>query len=117
MVRAGMVPELDLKTFPSRNDVLERSARGWCLPSGGYAGSWGRFDEHGRPLRAVSHFPSKAVAEALRAEFYRVPSSPVTRTYLNEVLESLMRLLAPLSREALEALADDEKLSVKWRRR
>jgi hypothetical protein len=37
--------------------------------------------------------------------------------YLNEVLRALMELPAPLSREALKTLADDKKLSVKWRRR
>jgi hypothetical protein len=68
-------------------------------------------------VRGVSFFPSEAGADALKAEFYRVPSSPATRTYLNEVLRALMELPAPLSREALKTLADDKKLSVKWRRR
>jgi hypothetical protein len=68
-------------------------------------------------VRAVSFFPSDAAAEALKGEFYRVPSSPATRTYLNEVLRALIQLPAPLSRKALTALADDTKLSVKWRRR
>lgn len=40
-------------------------------------------------VRAVSFFPSEAAAEALKAELYRIPSSPATRTYLNEVLQSL----------------------------
>lgn len=68
-------------------------------------------------VRAVSFFPSKEAAEALKGEFYRVPSSPATRTYLNEVLRSLTGFPAHLSREALEALAGDKRLSVKWRRR
>lgn len=68
-------------------------------------------------VRAVSFYPSKEAAEALKGEFYRVPSSPATRTYLNEVLQSLMRLPAHLSCDALEALAGDKRLSVKWRRR
>jgi hypothetical protein len=68
-------------------------------------------------VRAVSFWPSQAAADALKAEFYRVPSSPATRTYLNAVLRALMDLPAPLSLEALQTLADDTKLSVKWRRR
>ena len=68
-------------------------------------------------VRAVSFFPSEAAADALKAEFYRVPSSPASRTYLNEVLRALMELPAPLSREALKTLAHDKKLSVKWWRR
>jgi hypothetical protein len=68
-------------------------------------------------VRAVSSFPSRAAAEALKGELYRVPSTPATRTYLNEVLRSLMRLPSNLSREALETLACDKTLSVKWRRR
>lgn len=68
-------------------------------------------------VRAISFFPSVAAADALKAEFYRVPSSPATRTYLNEVLRALTGLPAPLARGALMALADDKKLSVKWRRR
>lgn len=68
-------------------------------------------------VRAVSFFPSEAAAEALKAEFYRVPSSPATRTYLNEMLQALMKLPAALSRAAIQSLADDKKLSVKWRRR
>ncbi len=55
-------------------------------------------------VRAVSLFPSEAAADALKAEFYRVPSSPATRTYLNEVLRALMVLPVPLSREALRTL-------------
>ena len=68
-------------------------------------------------VRAVSFFPSEAAADALKAEFHRVPSSPATRTYLNEVLRALMGLPAPLARDALKALADDKEQSVKWRRR
>lgn len=68
-------------------------------------------------VRAVSCFPSEAAAEALKAEFYRVPSSPATRTYLNEVLRALTQLPAPLARSALQALVEDKTLSVKWRRR
>ena len=68
-------------------------------------------------VRAVSFFPSEAAADALKAEFYRVPSSPATRTYLNKVLRALIQLPAPLSRKALISLAEEKKLSVKWRRR
>jgi len=68
-------------------------------------------------VRALACFPSPAAAEALKAEFYRVPSSPATRTYLNEVLRALTRLPEPLSHKALTALANDQKLSVKWRHR
>jgi hypothetical protein len=68
-------------------------------------------------VRAVSFFPSEAAADALKAEFHRVQSSPGTRTYLNEVLRALTQLPEPLSRKALAALADDKTLSVKWRRR
>lgn len=133
------MPELDLRTFPI--DSILRQAVGVDVAVAGEA--WnvlGVMAGHGRPeagifllglmrvhgqdltrmavlVRAVSFFPSEAAAEALKAEFYRVPSSPATRTYLNEVLQSLMRLPPPLSREALEALAEDKQLSVKWRRR
>lgn len=58
-------------------------------------------------VRAVSFFPSEAAAETLRAEFYRVPSSPATRTYPNEVLQAITQLPEPLSRKALTALAGD----------
>ena len=68
-------------------------------------------------VRAVSFFPSEAAADALKAEFYRVRSSPTTRTYLNHVLRALLDLPAPLARGAIKTLADDKKLSVKWRRR
>lgn len=68
-------------------------------------------------VRAVSFFPSEAAADVLKGEFYRVRSSPATRTSLNEVLRALMALPVPLSREALTTVADDKKLSVKWRRR
>ncbi len=139
MVRARTVPELDPRTFPidpilrQAVDVdVERASAAWM-----FLGTMARNDRpeagifllglmrvHGGDLtrmavlvRAVSLFPSEAAAEALRAEFYRVPSSPATRTYLNEVLRSLMQLPAPLSREALQTLAYDKKLSAKWRRR
>ena len=68
-------------------------------------------------VRAVSSFPSRAAAEALKGEFYRVASTPATRTYLNEVLRSLTQLPSHLSCEALETLACDNNLSGKWRRR
>jgi hypothetical protein len=67
-------------------------------------------------VRAASFVPSEAAADALKGE-YRVPSSPATRTYLNEVLRSLSRLPAPLARQALRTLADDDRLSLQWRRR
>jgi hypothetical protein len=130
---------LDLRSFPI--DPILRQAVGSDLDKAGEA--WkllGAMASHDRPeagvfllgllrvhegdlarmavlVRAVSFFPSAAAAEALKGEFYRVPSSPATRTYLNEVLQSLMRLPAHLSYEALEALACDKRLSVKWRRR
>ncbi|MGH7151441.1 MAG: hypothetical protein ACREIU_12125 [Planctomycetota bacterium] len=68
-------------------------------------------------VRAVSDLRSEAAAEALKAEFRRVRSSPATRTYLGEVLLALRRLPPPLASEALAALAVDRTLSVKWRRR
>lgn len=137
MVRGRMAPEFDPGTFPIepilRQAVslhVDRAAAAWNL-----LGTMARNDRpeagifllglmrvHGRDLtrmatlaRAVSFFPSEAAAEALKAEFYRVPSSPATRTYLNEVLRALSQLPAPSSREALMSLADDKKLSVKWR--
>lgn len=131
--------EFDLKTFPidpifrqAVDENLERARDAWTS-LGAIAGTGrpeagifllGLMRVHGSDLasmtilvRAVSSFPSQAAAEALKAEFYRVPSSPATRTYLNEVLRSLLRLPAPLAREALETLACDTKLSAKWRRR
>ncbi len=134
-----MVPGLDPRTFPIdpilRQAVgvdVERASAAWKF-LGTMAGNdrpeagiflLGLMRVHRDDLtrmavlvRAVSFFPSEAAAEALMAEFYRVPSSPATRTYLNEVLRSLMQLSAPLSREALRTLAYDKKLSVKWRRR
>jgi len=68
-------------------------------------------------LQAVSLIPSEAAAEALKAEFYRVPSSPSTRSYLNEVLRALKRLPPELAGDALRNLASDATLSLKWRRR
>lgn len=139
MVRARVVQEFDPRTFPIepilRQAVsldADRASAAWRL-----LGTMARNDRpeagifllglmrvHGGDLtrmatlvRAVSFFPSEAAAEALKAEFYRVPSSPATRTYLNEVLRALIQLPAPLSRKALTSLADDKKLSVKWRRR
>ena len=134
-----MVPELDPRTFPidpilrQAVDVdVERASAAWT-----FLGMMARNDRpeagifllglmrvHGGDLmrmadlvRAVSLFPSEAAAEALKAEFYRVPSSPATRTYLNEVLRSLSQLPTPLAREALQTLTDDRKLNLKWRRR
>lgn len=139
MVRARVVQEFDPRTFPIEPILrqaigvdVERASAAWRL-----LGTMARNDRpeagifllglmrvHGGDLtrmaglvRAISFFPSEAAAEALKAEFYRVPSSPATRSYLNEVLRSLMQLPAPLSRETLKTLADDKKLSVKWRRR
>ncbi len=66
---------------------------------------------------AVSWFPSEAAAEALKAEFHRVPSSPSTRTYLNRVLSALRRLSPDLAVQALVSLAADRKLSPRWRRK
>jgi len=68
-------------------------------------------------VREVACFASVAAAGALQDEFHRVPSSPATRTYLYEVLRALTKLPPPLARDALRTLADDERLSVKWRRR
>lgn len=133
-----MVPEFDPRTFPI-GPILrqavgvdgERASEAWKFlgtmandrPEAGIF-LLGLMRVHGGDLtrmavlvRAISLFPSEAAAEALKAEFYRVPSSPATRSYLNEVLRSLMQLPTPLSREALRTLADDKKLSVKWRRR
>jgi len=139
MVRARMVPEFDPSTFPIEPILRQavsldvgRASDAWSLlgtmarnerPEAGIF-LLGLMRVHGGDLtrmavlvRAVSFFPSEAAADALKAEFYRVPSLPATRTYLNEVLRALMQLPAPLSREALKTLADDKKLSVKWRRR
>ena len=111
MVRGRMAPEFDSRTFPIepilRQAVsldADRARDAWTL-----LGTMARNDRpeagifllglmrvHGGDLtrmatlvRAVSFFPSEAAAEALKAEFYRVPSSPATRTYLNEVLAQL----------------------------
>ena len=139
MVRARMVPEFDPSTFPIEPILRQavsldvgRASDAWSLlgtmasnqrPVAGIF-LLGLMRVHGGDLarmavlvRAVSFSRSEAAADALKAEFYRVPSSPATRTYLNEVLRALMQLPAPLSREALKTLADDKKLSVKWRRR
>jgi hypothetical protein len=59
-------------------------------------------------VRAVSFLPSEAATEALKAEFYRVPSSPATWTYLNEVLRAAHPASSALSHKALTTLADDE---------
>ena len=138
MGRARTVPEFDLRTFP-----IEPILRQAVSPDVGRASdAWNLLGTMARErqeagvfllglmqihrgdltrmtvlVRAVSFFPSEAAADALKAEFHRVPSSPATRTYLNEVLRALMGLPAPLARDALKALADDKKLSVKWRRR
>jgi hypothetical protein len=137
MVRA--IPELDPRTFPIEPLLRQAVTLDVARASDAWA-FLGTMARHDRPeagifllglmrvygddltrmtalVRAVSLFPSEAAAEALKAEFYRVPSSPATRTYLNEVLRALMRLPQPLSGEALKTLADDNKLSVKWRRR
>jgi hypothetical protein len=134
-----MLPEFDPKTFPIEPVLRQavsldvgRASSAWNLlgtmarnerPEAGIF-LLGLMRVHGSDLtrmavlvRAVSFFPSEAAADALKAEFYRVRSSPATRTYLNQVLRALMDLPVPLSREALNTLADDEKLSVKWRRR
>jgi len=139
MARTRMLPEIDPGTFPIapilRQAVdadLERASGAWTFlgmmaandrPEAGIF-LLGLMRVHGGDLtrmavlvRAVSFFPSRAAAEALKAEFYRVPSSPATRTYLNEVLRVLSRLPTPVAREALQTLADDTKLSLKWRRR
>ena len=132
------MPEFDLRTFP-----IEPILRQAISPDVGRAGDgWNLLGTMARErqeagvfllglmqihrgdltrmtvlVRAVSFFPSEAAADALKAEFHRVPSSPATRTYLNEVLRALMGLPAPLARDALKALADDKEQSVKWRRR
>ena len=138
MVRARMVSEFDPSTFPIE-PILRQAV---SLDVGRASDAWNLLGTMARErqeagvfllglmqihrgdltrmtvlVRAVSFFPSEAAADALKAEFHRVPSSPATRTYLNEVLRALTGLPAPLSREALKALADDNKLSVKWRRR
>ena len=139
MGRARVVPELDPRTFPidpilrQAVDVdVERASPAWTflgMMASNHRPEAGIFllglmrvhrDDLTRMavlVRAVSFVPSEAAAEALKAEFYRVPSSPATRTYLNEVLRALRQLPAPLARAALQTLADDKKLSVKWRRR
>ncbi len=73
-----------------------------------------QFDPRSFPIDSILR---QAAAQALRAEFHRVPSAPATRSYLNEVLRSITQLPAPLARQALKTLADDKKLSVRWRRR
>ena len=139
MTQLRTILELDPKTFPiapvfrqAADGDVEHARAAWDFlgmiahsgrPEAGIF-LLGLMRVHGRDLssmtilvRAVALFPSPAAAEALKAEFHRVPSSPATRTYLNEVLRSLIRLPVPLAREALEALSEDKKLSVKWRRR
>ncbi len=134
-----MMPEFDPRTFPIEPILRQavsldvgRASDAWNLlgtmarnerPEAGIF-LLGLMLVHGADLtrmavlvRAVSFFPSEAAADALKAEFYRVRSSPATRTYLNQVLRALMDLPVPLSREALKNLADDAKLNVKWRRR
>jgi len=139
MRRARMVPEFDLRTFPI--DSILRQAVGLDVDRAKDAWSvLATMAGHDRPeagifllglmrlhegdltrmailVRAVASFPSSAAAEVLKAEFYRVPSSPATRTYLNEVLRALTLLPEPLSHQALTALANDQTLSVKWRHR
>ncbi len=134
-----MVPELDPRTFPIEPilrqavDVnIERARAAWTFlgmmarndrPEAGIfllglmRVQGGDLTRMADLVRAVSLVPSEAAAEALKAEFYRVPSSPATRTYLNEVLRSLSRLPTPVARDAFQTLADDKKLSPKWRRR
>ncbi len=68
-------------------------------------------------VQPIPSFPSEAAGDASKGGFYRAPSSPAARSYLNEVLRSLLQLPASLSRNALQTLADDKKLSVKWRPR
>jgi len=139
MGRARAAPAIDLKTFPidpilrqAVSPDLQRAREAWRFlgataahdrPEAGIF-LLGLMRVHEGDLKrmavlvdAISLFPSEAAAEALKGEFYRVPSSPASRTYLNEVLRALMRLAPPLSQGALETLADDKKLSVRWRRR
>jgi hypothetical protein len=114
-----MMPEVDLRTFPIEpilrqavSDDVGRARDAWNV-LGAMAGNerpeagiflLGLMRVHGADLtqmailvRAVSLFPSAAAADALKVEFYRVPSSPATRTYLSEVLRALTRLPAFLS--------------------
>ncbi|MCI0588337.1 MAG: hypothetical protein L0323_16015 [Planctomycetes bacterium] len=130
---------LDLRTLPldpllrqAVGDDPEKSADAWRL--------LGTLAAHDRPeagtfliglmqvhrndlarmgvlVSAVSRIPSEAAAEALKAEFLRVRSTPATRSHLGEVLRAIERLPARLASEALFDLAEDERLSVKWRRR
>lgn len=139
MVRARRLPEFDPGTFPIE-PILRQAV---SLDAGRARDAWnllGTMSRSERPeagifllglmrvhandltrmailVRAVSFFPSEAAADALKAEFHRVASSPATRTYLNQVLRALMDLPVSLAREALKGLADDKKLSIKWRRR
>jgi hypothetical protein len=133
------VGELDPSTFPIEGvlkqavgDDLEAAMEGWKFlgilaaadrPEAGVF-LLGLMRLHREDLtrmavlaRAVARFPSKAAADALQAEFYRVPSTPATRTYLNTVLHALTMLPADLAAEALQELARDSKLSSKWRRK
>ncbi len=139
MVRARRVPQFDPRTFPIDSilrqavDVdVQGATEAWTF-LGAMAGHdrpeagiflLGLMQVHGADLarmtvlvHAIAFFPSEAAAQALKAEFHRVPSAPATRSYLNEVLRSITLLPAPLAREALKTLADDKKLSVRWRRR
>jgi len=133
------MPELDLRTFPIDpilRQAVDRDTRragdAWRV-LGAMAGRerpeagiflLGLMRVHEADLtrmatlvREVACFASVAAAGALQDEFHRVPSSPATRTYLYEVLRALTKLPPPLARDALRTLADDERLSVKWRRR
>lgn len=140
MVHGGRTPlELNPRTFPL--DPILRQAVGDDLDSASEAWKFlGTLARNHRPeagvlllglmwlhrrdlarmavlVRAVALFASEAAADALKAEFHRVPSSPSTRSYLNEVLQALTQLPADLAGEALRSLACDRKLSLKWRRR
>ena len=52
-------------------------------------------------VRALGEFHRPEAADALTAELHRVPSSNITRRYLDAVLEALMSLPDDLVRERL----------------
>lgn len=66
---------------------------------------------------ALGSFASRATAEALSAELYRVPSTNATRGYLNAVLNALTRLPRELWEETLTGMSHETRFSPKWRQK
>ena len=133
------LPKLDIKTLSldailrqATDDTVSRAAAAW--------GVLGMLARNGRTeatvfllglmqmhrddlismaklIDAISGVPSRIAAEAVKSEFYRIPSTASSRTYHYEILRALRRFPPPLALEALEDLARDTNLSIRWRRR